>query len=73
MTRCLEPEVLAAYLDHGLSLVERARVEAHLASCPHCVAMLAGVARTVADLSGHLPASDVTAARWAGHSGRRPP
>lgn len=61
MGPCLDAEVLAAYLDHGLSLAERARVDVHLASCPHCVAMLAGVARTVADLSAHLPAADVTA------------
>ena len=28
---CVEPEVLAAYVDRGLSLAERARVESHLA------------------------------------------
>ena len=49
-TRCLDAEVLAAYLDHGVSLAERARVEAHLASCPQCLALVAGVARTVAAL-----------------------
>ena len=47
---CLEPEVLAAYADHGLSLAERARVETHLASCPRCTTLLAGVVRTVAEL-----------------------
>ena len=47
---CLEPEVVAAYADHGLSLAERARVETHLASCPQCTALLAGVVRTVAEL-----------------------
>ena len=47
---CLEPEVLAAYADHGLSLAERARVETHLAACPQCTALLAGVVRTVAEL-----------------------
>lgn len=70
MTGCLEPEVLAAYLDHGLSLAERARVETHLASCPHCVAMLAGVARTVADLSAHAPEMDVTAKATSWRTGR---
>ena len=52
---CLEPEVLAAYVDHGLSLTERARVEEHLASCPQCTALLAGVVRTVAEIEPVLP------------------
>ena len=52
---CLEPEVLAAYVDHGLSLTERARVETHLASCPTCTALLAGVVRTVAEIAPVLP------------------
>jgi CHAT domain-containing protein len=52
---CLESEVLAAYVDHGLSLAERARVEAHLASCPQCTALLAGVVHTVAELAPVLP------------------
>jgi CHAT domain-containing protein len=52
---CLESEVLAAYVDHGLSLAERARVERHLASCPQCTAQLAGVVRTVAEISPALP------------------
>ena len=58
---CLEPEVLAAYVDRGLSLSERARVEAHLASCPPCIAQVAGVARTVAELSASRPDVVVTA------------
>src|SRR5204863_9718061 len=58
---CLEPEVLAAYVDKGLSLTERARVNSHLASCPQCVALVAGVVRTVADVSAHLPGLDATA------------
>ena len=53
---CLEPEVLAAYVDHGLSLAERSRVDAHLVSCPHCIAMVAGVVRTVEAVSEFLPA-----------------
>jgi CHAT domain-containing protein len=56
---CLEPEVLAAYVDHGLSLTERAHVEDHLASCPHCVAMVAGVVRTVEAVSEFMPVVDV--------------
>ena len=57
---CLEPEVLAAYADHGLSLAERARVETHLASCPQCTALLAGVVRTVAELEPFTQAVDTT-------------
>ncbi len=58
---CPEPEVLAAYVDRGLSLAERARVEAHLASCPQCIALVAGVARTVEELSALRPDVAVTA------------
>ena len=56
---CLEAEVLAAYVDHGLSLAERSRVDAHLASCPPCMAMLAGVVRTVEAVADLLPAGGV--------------
>lgn len=52
---CPEPEVLAAYVDRGLSLMERARVDGHLASCPQCIALVAGVARTVAEVSALVP------------------
>jgi len=58
---CPEPEVLAAYVDRGLSLSERARVDAHLASCPQCIALVAGVARTVEALSVLRPNAAVTA------------
>ena len=58
---CPEPEVLAAYVDHGLSLSERARVESHLASCPQCIALVAGAARTVAEVSAHVPDAVVAA------------
>ncbi len=36
-------------------------MDAHLASCPQCVALLAGVVRTVAEVSAHLPGAVVTA------------
>ena len=65
-TGCLEPEVVAAYVDHGLSLAERAQVETHLASCRECTALLAGVVRTVADISAFIPdagAAEVTPPR----------
>jgi hypothetical protein len=54
-TRCPEPEVLAAYVDRGLSLAERSRVDHHLASCPQCLALVAGVVRTVADVAEFMP------------------
>jgi CHAT domain-containing protein/tetratricopeptide (TPR) repeat protein len=57
---CPEPEVLAAYVDRGLSLSERGRVDAHLASCPQCIALVAGVARTVEELSVLKPGAAVT-------------
>ena len=49
---------MAAYVDHGLSLAERARVETHLASCPQCTELLAGVVRTVADMPARAPGVD---------------
>lgn len=58
---CPEPEVLAAYVDRGLSLSERARADSHLASCPQCIALVAGAARTVAELSAHVPDDGVIA------------
>lgn len=57
---CIEPEVLAAYIDRGLSLAERARVESHLASCFQCAALLAGVVRTVAELSASTSIADTS-------------
>ena len=64
---CPEPEVLAAYVDRGLSLAERARVEAHLASCPQCIALLAGVVRTVEELSALMPDVDVAVEATPAH------
>lgn len=54
-TPCLDAEVLAAYVDRGLSLAERSRVDRHLASCPQCLALVAGVVRTVADVPEFTP------------------
>ena len=61
-TGCLEPEVVAAYVDHGLSLAERAQVETHLASCRPCTALLAGVVRTAAEIAAFIPDTGVTEA-----------
>ncbi len=58
-TRCPEPEVLAAYVDRGLSLAERAHVDRHLASCPQCLALVAGVVRTVADVPESTPHAEI--------------
>ncbi|MBY0497567.1 MAG: CHAT domain-containing protein [Cyanobacteria bacterium] len=55
--RCPESEILAAYVDGRLSLVERARLESHLALCPTCIAVVAGVVKTLADLSAAIPAN----------------
>jgi len=54
-TNCLDAEVLAAYVDRGLSLAERSRVDRHLASCPQCLALVAGVVRTVAEVPEFTP------------------
>lgn len=53
---------MAAYVDHGLSLAERAAVDIHLASCRQCTALLAGVVRTVADVSAFIPDTGVMGA-----------
>lgn len=53
--RCPESEILASYIDGRLSLVERARLESHLAVCPTCIAVVAGVVRTLADVSAAIP------------------
>ncbi len=58
---CPGPEVLAAYVDQGLSLAERAQVEVHLASCPQCTVLLAEVVRTVEDVSAFIPGTGVPA------------
>lgn len=53
--RCPESEILASYVDGRLSLVERARLESHLALCPTCIAVVAGVVRTLAEVSVAMP------------------
>lgn len=58
---CPDLEVLATYVDRGLSLSERSRVDSHLASCPQCIALVAGAARTVAELSAQMPDAGVIA------------
>lgn len=43
---CVAAEELAAWVDGGLSEVDASRVEAHLASCPACQALLGAFAST---------------------------
>ena len=43
---CLDPEILAAWIDNTLPDAPRAKAEAHAASCSRCQALLAAMART---------------------------
>ncbi len=45
--------LMAAYLDDALPEVDRARLEDHLADCPHCSEYLAQI-RVVIDASGEV-------------------
>ncbi|HXI33748.1 MAG TPA: zf-HC2 domain-containing protein [Gemmatimonadales bacterium] len=51
-------ELVTEYLEGTLSAGERARFDAHLATCPHCSIYLEQMRRTIAAL-GHLPAAAV--------------
>ena len=51
-------ELLTDYLEDALGDLERARVEAHLATCPDCTAYLAQL-RTTIGLLGRLREDDV--------------
>ena len=46
-TSCPDSEALAAYIDRGLRKRERLLLEEHLASCPACIALIAGVVRVL--------------------------
>lgn len=67
---CPDPEILAAYVDHRLSLAERARLESHLSFCRQCIGIVAAVVRTASDISHSAPAEDV-AARGAPSAARQ--
>jgi anti-sigma factor RsiW len=45
--------LMAAYLDDALPEFDRARLEGHLADCPHCSEYLAQI-RVVIDVSGEV-------------------
>jgi hypothetical protein len=47
---CLEAEVLAAYIEDNLPPDQRTAVEAHLAVCEDCSAVLTEVSRTMGEL-----------------------
>jgi anti-sigma factor RsiW len=51
-TSCPDSEALAAYIDRGLMKRERIVLEEHLASCPTCIALIAGVVRVLSALMG---------------------
>lgn len=50
--------LMTAYLDDGLTPDDRARLDAHLAACPHCSEYLAQL-RVVIDVSGHVEPDDL--------------
>jgi anti-sigma factor RsiW len=52
-------ELVTDYLEDGLSAVDRARFEAHLAACDHCSAYLRQMRETI-ELLGTLPADALT-------------
>jgi hypothetical protein len=54
---CLDAETLAEWADDGLSVRERAAVEAHAADCARCQALLAAMVKTA-------PAASAAAASW---------
>ena len=48
-------ELMAGYLDGDLAAADRARLEAHLASCPHCNEYLAQLRVTIDTLGRAEP------------------
>ena len=50
--------LMAAYLDDALTTADRARLEGHLADCPHCSEYLAQL-RVVIDVSGEVTPDDL--------------
>jgi anti-sigma factor RsiW len=54
-------ELLTAYLEDALDPAQRARLEDHLAGCPHCTEYLAQMRVTIAAL-GRIAPDDLDAA-----------
>lgn len=57
-------ELVTDYLEGALPPTDAARVEAHLASCPHCTEYIRQMRATVHAL-GHLPAAAISAGALA--------
>ena len=55
-------ELVTDYLEGTLPLVDRARLEAHVAECPYCEEYIGQMRRTVATL-GKLPAEPIDPCR----------
>lgn len=53
-------ELMTDYLDGALSPRDRARLEAHLAACPHCSEYLAQIEMTIA-AAGQVQPDDLPA------------
>jgi anti-sigma factor RsiW len=51
--------LMTDYLDGALDQRERARLEAHLADCPHCREYLAQIRATIA-AAGHVEPDDLS-------------
>lgn len=56
--QCLTSADLASYVDRRLSQAERNIANEHLANCPRCIADVANVARSVAEIANSLPAHE---------------
>jgi len=52
-------ELVTDYLEGALPAGDRARFDAHLATCPHCRIYLQQMRQTIAGM-GHLPAAAVS-------------
>jgi anti-sigma factor RsiW len=68
-------EIVTAYLEDAMPARDRARLEAHLAACPHCAAYLEQIRATIAITGSIAPEqlsddalADLTAVfrAWAG-------
>jgi anti-sigma factor RsiW len=52
--------LMSDYLDGALTARDRDRLEAHLATCPHCTEYLAQIEATIA-AAGHVQPDDLSA------------
>lgn len=51
---CLSDAVMASYIDRRLSLAERSHATAHLATCNHCLTVLANTVKALRDIADTL-------------------